>query len=147
MKSVTENLFEEYQKIRSSELSLVQFKILMRLYPSLLVCMSDGQYNTEEQIGMHQNLRSHVELLDLASREEKEKMFLKLRDEMEYLSGQVDCWKNQFLSAIRFELMMDPEDKEFIMESLYLFANIHDGICIEEQLQIDELVNELHLTI
>jgi tellurite resistance protein len=147
MKSVTQNLFEEYQKNRSTKFTIEQFRILLRLFPSLLVCMSDGNFNEEEKRGMLQNIQSNRQLFDQQDELEKDRLLGEIVGEMNYLAKDYLQWKELFLTAVRYELIRDPEEKEFILESLYLFANIHDGICIEEQLLIDELVNDLHLTV
>jgi hypothetical protein len=147
MKSVTQNLFEVYQKNRATHFSLEQFRILLRLFPSLLVCMSDGKFDEEEKNGMRQNIQSNLLSFEHLDKTRLDQLTNEIFDEMIYLSKESAQWKDHFLTAVRYELINDPEDKEFILESLYLFANINEGICIEEQLLIDELVNELHLVI
>lgn len=145
MKSLTKNLFEEYRNYRSSQLTLDQFKVLLRLFPSLLVCLSDGKFDEEERKGMRQNMLTHLTGLESKVGEDVLKVITLLSIEMDYLAAHFIQWKEAFLSAVRYELMKNPDDKEYIFESLYLFANIHNGICIQEQLQIDELVNHLSL--
>jgi hypothetical protein len=146
MKSITEKLFEEYQEIRATDLTFNQFRILVRFFPSILVCMSDNKMNQEEWIGMLQNVKGLILSFEDLSQNEKDSLYRELLNEIMYLAQFSVQWKAAFLSAIRFELTCDPGDKEFILESMYLFANIHEGICVEEQLMIDELVNELHLS-
>ena len=145
MKSLTKNLFEEYRNYRSSQLTLDQFKVLLRLFPSLLVCLSDGKFDEEERKGMRQNMLTQLTDLESKVGEDVLKVITLLSIEMDYLAAHFIQWKEAFLSAVLYELMKNPDDKEYIFESLYLFANIHNGICIQEQLQIDELVNHLSL--
>ena len=38
-----EILLQEYLRLRKSNLSLDQFTYILKIYPSLLVCMSDGK--------------------------------------------------------------------------------------------------------
>jgi hypothetical protein len=143
MKSVTENLFENYQRSRKSQLSLDQFKRILRLFPSLIVCMSDGKFDRAERIGMMQNIKAG---LLYKPGQLSDKILMILMQEVDYLAKSLDCWKQSFLAALKFELIKTPDDKEFVLESMYLFANIHRGICQREQLQIDKLVSELSLS-
>lgn len=142
MKSVTEILFEKYQRSRKTVFSFDQFKNILRLFPSLLVCLSDGTFNREERVGMLQNFKTSLLHQSGQITEEVLALFIK---EVDYLASSQNYWKHDFLTALKYELMHSPDDKEFIMESLYLFANINNGICDREQDQIDELVSELSL--
>ena len=52
MKQQVELLFEEYLKIRRIDITIDHFIYLINLYPSLLVCMSDGVLDKEEWDGI-----------------------------------------------------------------------------------------------
>ena len=52
MSSQVDHLFEEYLKTRTIEIDRGQFLYLLNLYPSLLVCMSDGVLDKEEWDGV-----------------------------------------------------------------------------------------------
>jgi hypothetical protein len=145
MKSAIENLFEDYQKKHDTSLSLQEFEALLKLFPSLLVCMSDGKLDPGEKEGLLKNAYALTYTFENLDEEEQVNLYKKFVSELFYLIDHLDLWKEAFLSVIRFELLKNPEDKEYIMESLYLFANIDDGISIEEQLMIDVLVNDLQL--
>ena len=52
MKSQIEILYHEYHKNRNIQLNLEQFIYIASLFPSLLVCMSDGKLDKEEWEGV-----------------------------------------------------------------------------------------------
>jgi len=71
MSSQNETLFEEYHKVRKSDLSIDQFPYILKIYPSLLVCMSDGKLDKEEWDGVL-NISKGLALLYLGSAEKLE---------------------------------------------------------------------------
>lgn len=143
MKQQIELLFEEYLKIRRIDITIDHFIYLINLYPSLLVCMSDGVLDKEEWDGV---LRIADGLADAyAEPEEKEQMAQLFRTEFRYLLENIDRWKKKFLNALRSRLEEHTEDKEFVMEAMYLFANASDGISDIEQSTIEELSERLSL--
>ena len=145
MKSAIENLFDEYHKKNDTSLSLKEFESLLKLFPSILVCMSDGKLDPGEKEGLLKNAYALTYAFDDLDEKQQVALYKKFVSEIFYLIDTVEEWRDEFLAVIRFELMRNPSDKEYIMESLYLFANIDDGISIEEQLMIDVLVNDLQL--
>ena len=48
MSNQVDLLYEEYKKSRKISLNREQFSYLTKLYPALLVCMSDGVLDEEE---------------------------------------------------------------------------------------------------
>ena len=50
-----ETLLEEYQRVRRVEINRDLFLYILKLYPSLLVCMSDGKLDEEEWGQYHEN--------------------------------------------------------------------------------------------
>ena len=146
MKQQVDLLFEEYLKIRRIDISIEQFMYLLNLYPSLLVCMSDGVLDKEEWEGI---LRiadgladAYVESPDPA---EKSKLAQLFRTEFRYLLENIDRWKKKFLNALKSRLEEHNDDKEFVTEAMYLFANASDGISDIEQSMIEELSERLSL--
>lgn len=146
MKEQADLLFEEYLKIRKIDIRAEHFTYLINLYPSLLVCMSDGVLDKEEWEGV---LRIADGLADAyvesPDPEVKAKMAQLFRTEFRYLLENIDRWKKKFLNALKSRLENSPEDKEFVMEAMYLFANAADGISDEEQEIIEELSERLSL--
>ena len=146
MKQQVELLFEEYLKIRRIDISLEQFIYLLNLYPSLLVCMSDGVLDKEEWDGV---LRIADGLADAyvesPDPDAKAKMAQLFRTEFRYLLENIDRWKKKFLNALKNRLEEHTDDKEFVMEAMYLFANAADGISDVAQSTIEELSERLSL--
>ena len=146
MKSQVDLLFEEYLKIRKIDIEASQFMYLLNLYPSLLVCMSDGVLDKEEWDGV---LRLADGLADAyvesPDPEDKQKLAQLFRTEFRYLLENIDRWKKKFLNALKSHLENYGDDKEFVLEAMYLFANVADGISDEEQTIIEELSERLSL--
>lgn len=146
MKPQEETLFEEYYKSRNSELSLDQFTYILKIYPSLLVCMSDGKLDKEEWDGVLSISKGlallYLDQMPNASAEKMEQLF---RTEFRYLLENIDKWEKKFLNTLRNFLEEHPGDKEFVQEAMYLFANAADGISHEEQRAIDTLSGRLSL--
>ncbi|MEM6641441.1 MAG: hypothetical protein AAF616_00565 [Bacteroidota bacterium] len=139
-------LFEEYHKIRKSDISLDQFTYILKIYPSLLVCMSDGKLDDAEWKGVL-NISKGLALLYLdqqpsAKAEEIEILF---RTEFKYLLENIDRWEKKFINTLHSFLEANTDDKEFVFEAMYLFANAADGISHEEQRTIDRLASRLSL--
>ena len=146
MASHNETLLKEYLKIRKSNLSLDQFTYILKIYPSLLVCMSDGKLDDAEWHGVL-NISKGLALLYIdqqpnAKAEEIEVLF---RTEFKYLLENIDRWEKKFINTLSNFLEESPEDKEFVFEAMYLFANAADGISHEEQRTIDRLASRLAL--
>lgn len=146
MKDQHITLLEEYHKVRSTELSIDQFTYILKIYPSLLVCMSDGKLDKEEWDGVL-NISKGLALLylDQIPNSSAEKVETLFRTEFRYLLENIDKWEKKFLNTLRSYLEEHPDDKEFTYEAMYLFANAADGISHEEQRAIDELASRLAL--
>ena len=141
-----EILLQEYLKIRKSNLTLDQFTYILKIYPSLLVCMSDGKLDDAEWHSVL-NISKGLSLLYLdqqpnAKAEEIEVLF---RTEFKYLLENIDRWEKKFINTLNNYLEEHTGDKEFVFEAMYLFANAADGISHEEQRTIDKLASRLSL--
>ncbi|MFY0599494.1 MAG: hypothetical protein JXR03_07465 [Cyclobacteriaceae bacterium] len=146
MKSQAEQLFDEYKKVRNVDLSVSQFTYLLNLYPSLIVCMSDGVLDKEEWDGVDKLAKGlTLNFSDDLSDEETTKMEQKFRTEFMYLLENIDKWQKKFLNALKNHIQDSKLDKEFVLESMYLFANAADGISSVEQDAIDTLADRLAL--
>ncbi|MEO9482575.1 MAG: hypothetical protein ABJG47_03990 [Ekhidna sp.] len=146
MKNQHQILLEEYHKTRKSDISIDQFTYILKIYPSLLVCMSDGKLDPEEWDGVL-NISKGLALLYLdqipnSNAEQIETLF---RTEFRYLLENIDKWEKKFLNTLKSYLEEHPGEKEFVFEAMYLFANAADGIAHEEQRTIDRLSSRLSL--
>lgn len=146
MKSQHEVLLEEYGKIRQSSLNIDQFTYILKIYPSLLVCMSDGKLDKEEWDGVL-NISKGLALLylDQMPNSSGEKIETLFRTEFRYLLENIDKWEKKFLNTLKSYLDENRGEKEFVYEAMYLFANAADGIGSEEQRAIDQLSSRLCL--
>ena len=146
MKNQHETLLEEYHKTRKSDLTIDQFTYLLKIYTSLLVCMSDGKLDKEVWEGVL-NISKGLALLYLdqmpnTNAEQIESLF---RTEFRYLLENIDKWEKKFLNTLKSYLEEHSDDKEFVYEAMYLFANAADGISADEQRAIDRLSSRLAL--
>lgn len=141
-----ESLLEEYQRVRRVELNRDLFVYILKLYPSLLVCMSDGKLDDEEWDSVMKLARGLAdEYVSLIPGADKEKIAQNFRTEFRYLLENVERWQKKFLNALKGYIEDSRDDKEFILESMYLFANAADGISLEEQQAINNLADRLEL--
>lgn len=146
MNNQHEILLEEYHKTRKSDLSIDQFTYILKIYPSLLVCMSDGKLDKEEWDGVL-NISKGLALLylDQMPNTNAEKVENLFRTEFRYLLENIDKWEKKFLNTLKNYLDDHSDEKEFVYEAMYLFANAADGISHDEQRKIDELSSRLAL--
>lgn len=146
MKTQVEQLLEEYQKVRNINLSLEQFTYILNLYPSLIVCMCDGVLDKEEWDGIMRTAKGlTIEYTSSKHPEEAEKLEQSFRTEFRYLLDNIDKWQKKFLNALKNHIAGNKFDKEFVLESMYLFANASDGISAIEQETIEQLSQRLAL--
>jgi len=146
MSSQVDLLFEEYLKTRKIDINRGQFMYLLNLYPSLIVCMSDGVLDKEEWDGVLRIADGIAEAyVESPEKEERQKMALLFRTEFRYLLENIDRWKKRFLNALKNHLENNTDDKEFVLEAMYLFANAADGISDVEESIIEELSERLSL--
>lgn len=147
MKSQAELLFEEYKKVRRVEFSLPQFTYLLNLFPSLIVCMCDGVLDKEEWEGVDRLISSlSLEFSEGMSEEDKQRLEDAYRTEFRYLLDNIEKWQKKFLNALKNHIQDSRNDKEFVLETMYLFANAADGISEIEQETIEMLSDRLALT-
>ncbi|MFT6881498.1 MAG: hypothetical protein ACI83W_000351 [Marinoscillum sp.] len=146
MKTQVEQLLEEYKKVRNLDLSQDQFTYILNLYPSLIVCMCDGVLDKEEWEGVVRLAKGlAMEYGDGYTDEEMENLERSFRTEFRYLLENIDKWQKKFLNALKNHIHESQMDKEFVLESMYLFANAADGISAVEQDTIAMLSERLGL--
>jgi len=141
--SQAEQLFEEYKKTRKTEISLDQFKYILNLYPSLIVCMCDGVLDDGEWEGILQTAKGLA--MEYGSGEDQEQLAQAFRTEFRYLIYNIEKWQKRFLNTLKNHIQDSRLDKEFVLESMYLFANAADGISKIEQETIEMLSERLAL--
>lgn len=141
------HLYIDYLKVRKIRIPEDQFIYLARMYPALLVCMGDGVLDKEEWDGIVMATRGLAAEFVRGPEDDKDMIAMSFRTEIRYLLDNVDKWKKRFLNALHNDLQGNDLDKEFVLETMYLFANIAGGISDEEQDTISELARRLEIDI
>jgi len=142
-----EKLFKGYRRIRPVKMNIEQFTYLVQLFPAMLVVMADDLLDVTEWEAVKSLARAMAqsvqdEVLDAEEQEGLERVFV---TEFRYLLDNTDRWKSKFLNALNDYVKQNDQNKEFILEAMYLFANASDGISPEEQQSINELSRRLKL--
>ncbi|MBU2916072.1 MULTISPECIES: hypothetical protein [Reichenbachiella] len=138
-------LYKEYIHNRRINIPKDQFVYLTKLYPALLVCMSDGVLDREEWDGIIMATRGLAAEFVKSPNDDRDMIALSFRTEIRYLLDNVDKWKKKFLNALHHSIKESPLDQEFVLETMYLFANIADGISEEEENAIQDLARRLDI--
>ena len=146
METQTETLYQEYLNYRKTDLKKDQFIYILNLFPSLLVCMSDGVLDKEEWDGVMRIADGMAEECAISAiGKEKESLSQIFKEEFKYLLENFERWKMKFLNTLKSYLDKHKEEKEFVLETMYLFANASEGISDVEKETIDELSEKLLL--
>jgi hypothetical protein len=138
-------LYLEYLKARKIKIPEDQFEYLAKLYPALLVCMSDGVLDEEEWNGIIMATRGLSSEFVRSENDNRDMIAMKFRTEIRYLLDNVDKWNKKFLNALHSSLKGNTLDQEFVMETMFLFANIASGISEEEEEAITKLARRLEI--
>ena len=145
--SVLDDLYYEYTKVRNIDINKEQFIYILNLYPALLVVLSDGIVDSEEWKTVKKLaniLGKEFATTDLGL-EKEENLTLIYKSEFKYLLKNRAQWERKFLDTLKAYFANNHSSKEFVLETMYLFANASDGISLEEDKMIDELSKELGL--
>jgi hypothetical protein len=67
------------------------------------------------------------------------------KSEFRYLIKNLDQWQDKFLAALKEYFEKNEASKEFVLETMYLFAHASDGVSADENEVIDYLTKELGL--
>jgi hypothetical protein len=137
-------LFIHYENLRHTHLSQEHFKYLVLLFPSLKVCMSDGVLDAEEWNALLKTAKAMAEAFALSA-DEKSDLLRIINQELIYLLDHIENWDQPFMSALWGHLQANPQDKEYVEESIFLFANVADGISHNESVVIGEITEKLAL--
>jgi tellurite resistance protein len=142
-----ETLYNEYSEVRFIELNKEQFIYLVNLFPALRVVQSDGIVDHEEWTTVKRLakiLGNEFASEDLGE-EKEENLMLIYKSEFRYLIKSLDQWEVKFLAALKEYFDKNDASKEFVLETMYLFAHASDGVSTEENATIEYLTKELGL--
>ena len=144
---ILKDLQEEYQKERNIILNQEQFVYLVNLFPSLLVVLSDGIVDREEWVTVKKLakiLGTEFASEDLGI-EKEENLSLIYRAEFRYLLKHREQWEEKFLDGLRIYFQQNDGSKDFVVETMHLFAHASDGISDIEDATIQKLCDKLGL--
>lgn len=142
-----DQLYAEYSNERFIKLNKEQFIYLLTLFPALRVALSDGMVDKAEWLTVKRLakiLGDEFTSEDLG-KEKKENLMLIYKTEFRYLIKNLDQWEQKFLKALKEYFEKNEAAKEFVIETMYLFAHASDGISAEENSTIQKLTKELGL--
>lgn len=108
--------------------------------------MCDGVLDKEEWEGVLRTAKGLTMEYGLnLTKEEMEALERSFRTEFRYLLDNIEKWQKKFLNALKNHISENKFDKEFVLETMYLFANAADGISAIEQETIQQLSQRLGL--
>lgn len=142
-----ERLYQDYIQKREIPLHKHQFIHLLKIYPSLVVLMSDGIVDKEERLVM--NIQASKLGYDHATNdlglEKEENLMLIYRAEFRYLIKNRHDWERKFLDALKEYLDNNEKEKSLVKETMQLFASASQGTSVEEEFAINQLKEYLNL--
>ena len=142
-------LYKEYTAERYISLNKEQFVYIANLFPALLVVLSDGIVYTDEWQTVKK--LAHILGSEFATEEfgedKEENLTLIYKNEFRYLLKDREQWEEKFLDALKDYFTQNDSSKEFVIETMHLFANASDGISVIENETIEKLTQELGLNI
>jgi hypothetical protein len=101
-------LLERYRYERQNvDITEAQFKVLLLIYPAILVAQADGHIDTSEMLQLNK-LTKHVSqklLLDVN---------VDLQGEIRYLSWNARVWRGYFLTALRVFMVQNKLENEVV---------------------------------
>ncbi|WNB17703.1 hypothetical protein [Marivirga arenosa] len=145
--SKIDKLFKEYTKERFLKLNREQFVYIVNLFPAFRVAMSDGIIDQEEWVTVKRlaKILGDEFASDDLGEEKEENLMLIYRSEFRHLIKNLDKWQDKFLAALKDYFSENETSREFVVETMYLFASASDGVSEEENEVIEYLTKQLRL--
>jgi len=139
------DLYEEYTEQRKLTITFEQFTFLVTSYPVLLIVSTDGKVDMKEWSYLKRRSDDLAELLlkDETDPEVVSDFKNMLLNEFKYLLMNFDTWERKFMKTLKNYLQEKPDLKNSLLESIYLFASVSEGICEKEEVMIEHLKKEL----
>ncbi|MEL6535531.1 MAG: hypothetical protein AAFQ98_08985 [Bacteroidota bacterium] len=141
------SLYEQYTGERYISLNREQFIYIANLFPALLVVLSDGIVDTEEwqTVKKLANILGAEFATEELGEDKEENLTLIYKNEFRYLLKNREVWEEKILEALKDYFTQNDSSKEFVVETMHLFANSSDGISVVENETIEKLTAELGL--
>jgi tellurite resistance protein len=145
--SKIDQLFKEYTQDRYIKLNKEQFVYIVNLFPALRVVMSDGIVDQDEWVTVKRlaKILGDEFASDDLGEEKEENLMLIYRAEFRHLVKNLDKWQDKFLAALKDYFNENEPSREFVVETMYLFASASDGVSEDENEVIEYLTKELGL--
>lgn len=140
-------LHQLYFRERPATLDIYQFTLLVEFFPTALVVLSDGVLDDKEKIYIKRLATSvgNIFMEDGYSPQKAKELSSIFKAEFEYLIHHQDEWKDQFLSTLSAHLERFPEQKDNILDTIYLFAEASQELESPEKDMISFLKDTLKL--
>lgn len=125
-KTKMDDLYYEYTQVRFLDINKEQFIYVAHLLPSCLIVMSDGLLDREEWVTLKKLskiLGNEFATEDLGEEEKEENLMLIYKAEIRYLLKNRDKWEDRFIAALRDYLSVSAASKDFVRETMDLFAS------------------------
>ena len=141
------DLYQLYFKGRQATLNIQQFTLLVEFFPTALVVLSDGVLDDEEKLYLERLATSvgHIFLEDGYAPQKAKELAIIFGEELEYLIHNQNAWKEQYLKALGAHLEYYPEQKDNILDTIYLFAETSQDLSSPERDMITFLKDTLKL--
>lgn len=133
--NIVADLFRDYKRHRHTRLTQEQFASFLAFFPSLLVVASDGIVDKEEWLYCKKLAKAlgHSFSDDMVDEQYLTSVY---KREFGYLLKNLPAWESRFLSTLKQYLIVNQYAKQFVIDTLYLFADASNGISESEQLKI-----------
>lgn len=143
-----DDLYKEYSEVRFLDVNREQFIYIAHLLPSCILVMSDGLLDKEEWLTLKQLskiLGDEFAADNLGTDEKEENLMLIYKAEIRYLLKNRGQWERKFLLALKEYLQSNPSSKEFLDETLDLFAGEDADPTPQEKTTYEKLKADLGL--
>lgn len=143
-----DDLYTEYTQVRFLDINKEQFIYIAHLLPSCLIVMSDGLLDREEWVTLKRLskiLGDEFATEDLGLEEKEENLMLIYKAEIRYLLKSREKWEAKFIAALRDYLANNKASKEFLNETMELFASQEQDHDKAEYRTYKRLKEELNL--
>jgi hypothetical protein len=144
-----QTLYREYTQHRFITLNQQQFTYVVNLFPLLLVILSDGSVDRDEwQVvkKLAEFLGSEFATDDLGL-EKEENLALIYEGEFKYLLKNKDKWEKKFLEALKECFEQNNLIKDFVAETISIFASVAQETPSQKDAIIDMLSEKLELSL
>lgn len=143
-----DQLYKDYTEERFLQINKEQFIYLMHLLPSCLIVMSDDILDHDEWVTLKhlsKILGSEFATEDLGVNEKEENLMLIYKGEIRYLLKNRNVWETRFIKALREQLKLNVSSREFVKETMDLFAAPEQSPKKEELEAYNSLMDRLQL--